>query len=96
MGVGLPFERKGIKDFVEVAAALPEYQFIWFGELNPLLVPSDINKIIENDLLSEEGLIITEWDFSIGCPDFPKQVSVIKERKYGRVGISVLKKATID
>lgn len=48
MGVGLPFERKGIKDFVEVAAALPEYQFIWFGELNPLLVPSDINKIIEN------------------------------------------------
>ncbi|MBR2770139.1 MAG: glycosyltransferase [Solobacterium sp.] len=48
LGVGLPFERKGIHDFVRVAELLPEYQFIWFGEINMMGVPARINEIIEN------------------------------------------------
>jgi len=48
LGVGLPFERKGILDFIKVAEAMPEYQFIWFGELNPLAVPAKINEAIEH------------------------------------------------
>lgn len=48
IGVGLPFERKGILDFIEVARALPEYKFIWFGEINPMLVPNEINRAIDN------------------------------------------------
>lgn len=31
IGVGLYFERKGLPDFMDVAKALPEYKFIWFG-----------------------------------------------------------------
>lgn len=48
LSVGLPFERKGILDFVEVARQLPQYKFIWFGEINPALVPHEINEILEN------------------------------------------------
>ncbi|MBR4456476.1 MAG: glycosyltransferase [Solobacterium sp.] len=48
LGVGLPFERKGILDFVEVARQLPEFTFIWFGELNPLAVPAKINEVVQN------------------------------------------------
>ena len=48
IGVGLPFERKGILDFVEVARRLPQYKFIWFGEINPALVPREINEVVEN------------------------------------------------
>ncbi len=46
LGVGLPFERKGILDFVKVAEALPEYRFIWFGEIASLAVPQKINDAI--------------------------------------------------
>ena len=52
IGVGLPFERKGILDFIKVAESLPEYKFIWFGEINPMLVPSEINKAVENHPLN--------------------------------------------
>lgn len=31
ISVGLYFERKGLPDFMEVAKALPDYKFIWFG-----------------------------------------------------------------
>lgn len=48
LGVGLPFERKGILDFVKVAAMLPQYRFIWFGEISPLAVPQKINDVIEH------------------------------------------------
>lgn len=33
MGVGFPFERKGIQDFFEVARRFPNVKFIWFGHL---------------------------------------------------------------
>ena len=48
LSVGLPFERKGILDFVKVADRLPEYRFIWFGEISPLAVPQKINEVIEH------------------------------------------------
>lgn len=48
LSVGLPFERKGILDFVEIAKRMPEYKFIWFGEINPLAVPAKINEVVEN------------------------------------------------
>lgn len=48
LGVGLPFERKGILDFVEIAKKLPEYKFIWFGQINPLLIPKEINDVLNN------------------------------------------------
>ncbi len=48
LGVGLPFVRKGILDFVEVAERMPDYQFIWFGEISPMAVPHKINEVIEH------------------------------------------------
>lgn len=33
IGVGLPFVRKGLLDFIEVARQLPDITFIWFGHL---------------------------------------------------------------
>lgn len=46
LGVGLPFERKGILDFVKVAEQLPDYKFIWFGEIASFAVPAKINDVI--------------------------------------------------
>lgn len=46
IGVGLLFKRKGLHDFIEVARSMPDVTFIWFGHLNKLLVPHDINKAI--------------------------------------------------
>ena len=37
MGVGFPFERKGIQDFIEVARQMPDVKFIWFGGLQKIL-----------------------------------------------------------
>ena len=48
LSVGLPFERKGILDFVKVAEAMPDCRFIWFGEISPLAVPQKINDVIEH------------------------------------------------
>ena len=45
---GLPFERKGIIEFVKIAEKFPEYRFFWFGSssIKPLL-PKKIQKIID-------------------------------------------------
>lgn len=43
MGVGFPFNRKGIKDFFAIAKERPNIKFIWFGYLNPILRTPDIN-----------------------------------------------------
>lgn len=50
MAVGLYIERKGILDFVELAKQMPEYQFIWFGYLDPKLIPSKIREATETKL----------------------------------------------
>ena len=50
ISVGLFIERKGILDFVDLAKKLPQYEFIWFGELNLKLVPEKIRKAVKTDL----------------------------------------------
>ena len=47
MGVGLLFKRKGILDFIEVARKLPQYTFIWFGDISKLIIPAEITLAIE-------------------------------------------------
>ena len=46
---GLPFERKGIKDFIEIVKKLGDYQFLWFGSssIKPML-PGKIQAIMNN------------------------------------------------
>lgn len=46
IGVGFPFIRKGLDDFIEVARHFPDVKFIWFGHLNPLLQSNKIKKVI--------------------------------------------------
>lgn len=47
--VGLFFERKGIIDFVEIARKMPEYTFIWFGDVPMISIPANIRKIVKKD-----------------------------------------------
>jgi len=48
IGVGLYFERKGLKDFVNVASMLPDYKFIWFGYTPLVSIPKAMREIVEN------------------------------------------------
>ena len=48
IGVGLLFKRKGLLDFVEVARKLPDYKFIWFGDISKLVIPHEITEAVEN------------------------------------------------
>ena len=50
ISVGLFIERKGILDFVDLAKRLPQYEFVWFGELNLKLVPEKIRKAVKTNL----------------------------------------------
>ncbi len=50
ISVGLFIERKGILDFVDLAKRLPQYEFVWFGELNLKLVPEKVRKAVQTDL----------------------------------------------
>ncbi|BDR59060.1 glycosyltransferase [Xylocopilactobacillus apicola] len=47
--VALPFKRKGILDFVEVAKQFPQYKFIWFGDTFKYLLTHDIQETIKRD-----------------------------------------------
>lgn len=49
ISVGLFFKRKGLLDFVEVARQLPEYTFIWFGEVPLYSVPHAIRQLVLKD-----------------------------------------------
>ena len=48
IGVGLPFQRKGILDFIKVAQMLPDYHFIWFGGLSRILIPGKVINAIDH------------------------------------------------
>lgn len=48
IGIGFPFERKGIRDFFEVARMNPDVKFIWFGHLQRILTQVKILKAIKN------------------------------------------------
>ena len=42
-------------------------------------------------ILSDDGIILVEWDYEIGFASDLSDFIVEKEKKYGRVGVSVLK-----
>ena len=44
---GLYFERKGIRDFFEIARQMPDVEFIWFGYLKPIYTQLKILKAIK-------------------------------------------------
>lgn len=48
IGVGFPFNRKGIKDFIEIAREFPEIKFFWFGHLARILTQPNVLKAIKN------------------------------------------------
>ena len=48
MGVGFPFQRKGLQDFIEVARRFPEVKFIWFGYLQRILTQPKMLRIIKH------------------------------------------------
>jgi 1,2-diacylglycerol-3-alpha-glucose alpha-1,2-glucosyltransferase len=48
IGIGFPFERKGIHDFFEIARKNPDVKFFWFGHLAKILTPLKILKAIKN------------------------------------------------
>lgn len=47
MGVGFPFERKGIQDFFEVARQFPTIKFIWFGYLSPWITNGKVKRWVK-------------------------------------------------
>ena len=49
--------------------------------------------IASNNLISDESLIIAEWDYENGIGNLPREFELVKEKKYGRVGISVFKRS---
>ena len=48
IGIGFPFNRKGIKDFFAVAKEKPDVKFIWFGYLQRILTQPNVLKAIKN------------------------------------------------
>lgn len=48
MGVGFPFERKGIIDFFEVARRFPDVKFFWFGHLQRVLMNEKVARAIRH------------------------------------------------
>ena len=48
IGIGFPFNRKGIKDFFAVAKERPDVKFIWFGYLQRILTQINVLKAIKN------------------------------------------------
>lgn len=48
IGIGFPFERKGLHDFIEVARRFPDIKFIWFGHLARILTSTKMLKAMKN------------------------------------------------
>ena len=51
-----------------------------------------LDLIAKHDLIKEEGLIVAEWDYECGFKENLQNYEIIKEKKYGRVGITLLKR----
>ncbi|MEE0867806.1 MAG: 16S rRNA (guanine(966)-N(2))-methyltransferase RsmD [Clostridia bacterium] len=56
------------------------------------LVYKATEKLFENNLVDENSHIVLEWDYADGMPKFFSGFTPVKEKKYGRVGIAILKK----
>lgn len=48
IGIGFPFNRKGIKDFFAVAKERPDVKFIWFGFLQRILTQPNVLRAIKH------------------------------------------------
>ncbi|MBP3713193.1 MAG: glycosyltransferase family 4 protein [Bacilli bacterium] len=48
IGVGFPFKRKGLDDFIEVARKMPDVKFIWFGYLQKILTSHYMLKVMKH------------------------------------------------
>ncbi|HBS10472.1 MAG TPA: glycosyl transferase family 1 [Firmicutes bacterium] len=48
IGIGIPFERKGILEFFRIAKEFNDVTFIWFGDMAKICLPRKINKAIKN------------------------------------------------
>ncbi len=48
IGIGFPFQRKGLHDFIEVARMNPNITFIWFGYLQKILTSHMMLKAMKN------------------------------------------------
>ena len=48
IGIGFPFNRKGIKDFFAVAKEKPDVKFIWFGYLQRILTQPNVLRAIKH------------------------------------------------
>jgi len=49
-----------------------------------------LSAIAERSLLRPGGVVSLEWDSRLGSPSFPPEYEVFRERKYGRVMITLL------
>ena len=49
--------------------------------------------IHNNNLLKPSGIIVAEWDYELGFDVTTNHFDVVKNKKYGRVGVSVLKRS---
>ncbi len=48
IGIGFPFMRKGLQDFIEVARRFPNVKFFWFGHLAKILTSEKMLRTIKN------------------------------------------------
>ena len=46
ISVGMQLRRKGILDWVEVARAMPEVTFVWFGRTDPRLLTAEVERAL--------------------------------------------------
>ena len=46
ISVGMQLRRKGILDWVEVARAMPEVTFVWFGRTDPRLLTAEVQRAL--------------------------------------------------
>lgn len=49
-----------------------------------------LTAIYENALLNKDGIIVLEWDSALSRPPVPSQFEILKERRYGRVMVTLL------
>ena len=51
--------------------------------------------IAKNKLINDDGIIVLEYDYSENRPSIPDEFEVVKEKKYGRIGVIVLKRGLV-
>lgn len=77
LGVGIPFERKGILDFIAVAKRMPNIRFIWLGKLSNFYLHPKMIKAMNNSPKNCEfypyykGDVLTGAYLSASCFFFP-------------------------